>query len=264
MKYRADLAETIGMIAGSIRALASGALVMLAMACSAAGQSNVRPPIGDYGSPPDAMIFYVAHGPADACGPGCADWIAAEGTIEWDTHKRLIAILDRQGGRKLPIVIHTWGKSGFNVAASMGRILRARGVDATVGATEVGACRDRPETECFALKRPGGPLDASIEPLASGCDVACLLMLAGAVHRRLPPDTKVILSGMTIFNRLAPNVSNEQRESLTSIFGDQLRLYLRQMGVDPELIDMVSRNSETRRVTELPPSEWVRLGIVTP
>jgi len=60
---------------------------------------SARPPIGDYGSPPDAMIFYVAHGAAGACGPGCADWIAAEGTVQWDTHKRLIAILDRQPPR---------------------------------------------------------------------------------------------------------------------------------------------------------------------
>ena len=52
-----------------------------------------------HGSPPDAMIFYVAHGATGACGQGCADWIAAEGTVQWDTHKRLFAILDRQSGR---------------------------------------------------------------------------------------------------------------------------------------------------------------------
>lgn len=47
-----------------------------------------RPPIGGFGSPPDAMIFYVAHGAAGTCGPGCSEWIAAEGTVQWDTHKR--------------------------------------------------------------------------------------------------------------------------------------------------------------------------------
>jgi hypothetical protein len=253
----------IGMNASSIRRFLLGVLVTLTMAGSAAGQTATRPPIGDYGSPPDAMIFYVAHGPADACGPGCADWIAAEGTVEWDTNRRLIAILDRQAARKLPVVIHTWGQSSFNVAVKMGRILRDRGVDATVGATEVGACRDRPEAECFALKRPGGPLDAGIAPLPSGCDVVCVLMLAGAVHRRLPPGTRVILDGMAIYNRLAPNVSNEERDGATAIFYEQFKLYLRQMGVDPELIDIVSHNSQTRHATELPPSEWVRLGVVT-
>ena len=79
------------------------------------------------------MIFYVAHGAPGACGPGCSDWIAAEGTVQWDTYKRLIAILDRQAGRKLPVVIHALGESNLNVATSLGRILRDRGIDTTAG-----------------------------------------------------------------------------------------------------------------------------------
>src|SRR5215475_15798412 len=104
------------------RKIIFGGLMLLA--ASAASAQAPRPAVGGIGSPPDAMIFYVAHGAADACGPGCSDWIAAEGTVQWDTHKRLIAILDRQAGRKLPIVIHSRGQSNLNVATSMGRILR--------------------------------------------------------------------------------------------------------------------------------------------
>ena len=55
----------------------------------------------------------------------------------------------------------------------------------------------------------------------------------------------------------------EQRQGLTVQFGDQFRRYLREMGVEPELLDIVDRNSETRRQTEMPPSEWIRLHIVT-
>jgi hypothetical protein len=97
----------------------------------------------------------------------------------------------------------------------------------------------------------------------ASCDLACVLMLAGGVHRRLPPGTRMILTSMAIRNRLAPNVSDEQRESLTARFGEQFRLYLREMGVDTELLDIVDRNSESRHQTELPPSEWTRLRIVT-
>ncbi len=35
------------------------------------------------------------------------------------------------------------------------------------------------------------------------------------------------------------------------------------MGVETELLDIVDRNSEAQRQTELPPSEWTRLRIVT-
>ena len=156
----------------------------------APAQDPNRPAVGGIGSPVDAMIFYVAHGPEGACGPGCSDWIAAEGTVQWDTHKRLINILDRQAGRKLPVLIHAWGESNLNVATSLGRILRDRGVDATVGTTEVEACAGKSEAECFALKRPGGPLDAKLKLTDARCDLGCVLMLAGGVHRSLPPGTK--------------------------------------------------------------------------
>jgi hypothetical protein len=226
-------------------------------------QTLQRPPIGGVGSLPDAMIFYVAHGAPGACGEGCSDWIAAEGTVQWDTHKRLIAILDRNAGHKYPIVIHAWGESNLNVAASLGRILRDRGIDTTAGDTVVNACNGKNDTECFTLKRPGGPLDARLNVTDQRCDFGCVLMLAGGVHRSLPRGTSVILSGMSIHNRLAPNVSDERREGLTTLFGEQFRLYLRDMGVEQELLDIVDKNSQAHRQTELAPSEWLRLRIVT-
>jgi hypothetical protein len=246
----------------SARAILLGGL--MSVAAGSFAQTPQRPLVGGIGSPPDAMIFYVAHGAADACGPGCSDWIAAEGTVQWDTHKRLINILDRQAGRKLPVVIHSWGESNLNVATSLGRILRGRGIDTMAGPTEVDACHAKAEAECFALKRPGGPLDAKIHaPDAAPCDLACALILAGGVHRTLPPGTRVILSGMAIHNRLAPNVSRDEREGASTRFGELFRIYLRDMGVETELLDIVDRNSEARRQTELRPPEWMRLRIVT-
>jgi hypothetical protein len=50
---------------------------------------------------------------------------------------------------------------------------------------------------------------------------------------------------------------------LTARFGELFRIYLREMGVETELLDIVDRNSASRRATELPPSEWDRLRIVT-
>jgi hypothetical protein len=249
--------------AASVAIAALGTLINLAAACSAQAQTPQRSPVGGFGSPPDAMIFYVAHGAPGACGQGCSDWIAAEGTVQWDTHKRLIAILDRNTGRRLPVVIHAWGESNLNTAVSLGRIMRDRGVDTTAGTTEVDGCNGKSEADCFALKRPGGPLDAKLNITDQRCDIACVLMLAGGVHRSLPQGTRVILGGMAIHNRLAPNVSDERREGLTVLFGEQFRVYLREMGVEPELLDIVDKDSQSHRQTELPPSEWIRLRVVT-
>jgi hypothetical protein len=247
----------------SLRAAIFGGLIGLIAAGAAQAQEPRRPAVGGIGSPVDAMIFYVAHGADGACGQGCSEWIAAEGAVQWDTHKRLIAILDRHAGRMLPVIIHAWGDSDLNVAASLGRILRDRGIDTTVGTTTVEACNDKSEAECFALKRPGGPLEAKVTLTGTRCDLACVLTLAGGVHRTLPAGTRMILGGMSIRNRLAPNVSEERRQGLTTLFGDQFRRYLKDMGVEPELLDIVDRNAEANRATEMPPSEWLRLHIVT-
>jgi hypothetical protein len=243
---------------------ALSAILLWLTACATAAQVPPRPPVGGIGSPPDAMIFYVAHGAPDACGPGCADWIAAEGTVQWDTHKRLFNILERNAGHKLPVIIHVWGASNLNVATSLGRILRDHGIDTTIGATEVEVCDGKPEAECFALKRPGGPLGARMKPPAEPCDLTCVLMLAGGTHRSLPIGSKVMLTGMVLRNRLAPNVSQEARETLPERYGEQFRKYLRDMGVETELLDIADRQTETRRAVELPASEWTRLHIVTP
>jgi hypothetical protein len=247
----------------SMRAAIIGGLISLAASGLAQAQDSRRPPVGGIGSPVDAMIFYVAHGADGACGPGCSEWIAAEGAVQWDTHKRLIAILDRQAGRKLPVVINSWGNSNLNVATSLGRILRGRGIDTTAGSTEVEACNAKPDAECFALKRPGGPLDAKLRTAGFTCDIACVLTLAGGVHRSLPRETQVVVSGMAIHNRLELNVPEERRQGLTARFGELFRLYLREMGIETELLDIIDSNSESHRQTKLPLSEWFRLRIVT-
>jgi hypothetical protein len=245
-----------------LRIIVVGGLMLLA--ASAVSAQAPRPAVGGIGSPADAMIFYVAHGAADSCGPGCSDWIAAEGTVQWDTHKRLYNILDRNAGRKLPLIIHVWGESNLNVATTLGRILRERGLDTSAGTTEVEVCRGKSEAECFALKRPGGPLEAKVKSPDAPCDLTCVMMLAGGVHRSLPAGTRVVLSGMVVRNRMAPNVSEEARKILPGFYGEQFRKYLRDMGIETELLDIVDRQGESRRGVEMPPAEWARLHIVTP
>jgi hypothetical protein len=222
-----------------------------------------RPPVGGIGQLPDAMIFYVAHGAKGACGPGCSEWIAAEGAVKWDTHKRLINILDRTAGRKLPVVINAWGDSSFNVATSLGRLLRGRGIDTTMGPTEVEACRGKSEADCFALKRQGGPLDATVKVPDNPCDNACVLILAGGVHRSLPAGSKVMLTGMGVHNRLGLNMTKDEQTGATSRFDELFRIYLREMGVGTEILDLMDKATNIRRRIELAPADWTRLRLVT-
>ena len=234
---------------------------------------DARPPVGGVASPEDAMIFYRAHnqksvaqngdGQNGACGSSCSDWVAAEGAVEWDTFKRLFAFLERFGARKLPVVLNVRGNGSLNVAMTLGKIIREHGLDVSVGTTFVAGCTNATDAACFARKRSGEPLDATVGTTAVGCDVVCVLALAGGVHRTLPAGARVIIGPTHIVNRVAPNVSKEQQQGLQASYSDQYRLYLKQMGVDPQVVDIIDRAAQTGHTIEISSQDWGRLGLAT-
>jgi len=239
-------------------------LVMAMLAAPAArAQEAARPPVGGVISPADAMIFYLARGQDGACGQNCSEWIAAEGVVEWDTFKRLFAFAARLGERKLPVILDVWGESDLKVAMSLGKIIRDHGLDVSAGKTVVAECANATDAACIALKRSGKLLDASINFSAVECDIVCLLILAGGVHRTLPADAKVIIGPTHISNRLAPNVSEERQKGLQAFYGDQYRIYLTQMGVAADVAGIIEKNAASGRATQISRADWLRLGIVT-
>jgi hypothetical protein len=226
-------------------------------------QDAARPPVGGVTSPQGAMIFYAAHGGEEACGAHCSDWIAAEGVVQWDTFKRLFAFLDRFGQSKAPVVLNVWGEGDLKAAMSLGKIIRERGLDTSAGTTVVAGCAKAPDADCFALKRSAAPLDARIDPSFVECDLTCVLVLAGGVHRSLPAGASVVIGGMQIRNRAAPNVSPESDKGLHTYYDEQLELYLSQMGVNPQVVAIMDRESKTHRATPLTNNDWLKLGLVT-
>jgi hypothetical protein len=243
-------------------------LAMLAIGGSQIALSQTRPggvpaPVpGGIGSLADAVMIYPAHGASGACGENCSDWLAAEGTVHWDGHKRIIAGLDRFADRKRPVFLNVREQSNLSVATSIGKILRERGIDVGVGRTIADQCRGLRESECVALKRSGVPLQASLLSI-SACDLTCVLMLAGGVRRTMSEDTTVLIQSTQIASRLGLNVSDEHREGLRVRFREQTKLYLTQMGVDPALADLIDANYGIARNTQLSRADVVRLRIVT-
>jgi hypothetical protein len=238
-------------------------VVSIFLAPATRGQDGLRPPVGGVISPADAMIFYLARGQDGACGPDCTEWIAAEGIVEWDTFKRLFAFAARLGERKLPVILNVWGESDLKVAMSLGKIIRDRGLDVSAGKTVVAGCADATEIACMALKRSGKSLDAAIDTSAVECDTVCVLILAGGVHRTLPAGAKVFIGPTHVRDRLAPNVSEERQKGLLAYYGDQYRIYLKQMGVATDVVGIIEQNAASGRATQILRAGWQRLGIVT-
>src|SRR5436309_13845539 len=55
------------------------------------------------------MIFFVAKSERGACGPGCSEWIAAEGDFDAGAAQRLRDVLVSLNGRDLPIFFNSPG-----------------------------------------------------------------------------------------------------------------------------------------------------------
>ena len=57
------------------------------------------------------MVFFLAKGSAGSCGPGCGEWIAAEGRFVPGTAQRLRDFLGLLPRKDLPVFFHSTGGS---------------------------------------------------------------------------------------------------------------------------------------------------------
>ena len=116
------------------------------------GAGKKAPPAARRGPP---IVFYLAKGEPHTCGPGCSEWIAAEGDFDRGAVQRLRALLDRLGPRNLPIYFHSPGGL-VGDAIEIGQMMRARKMTAGVGRTVLEGCEaDAAGRACQALKRSG-------------------------------------------------------------------------------------------------------------
>jgi hypothetical protein len=134
----------------------------------------------------EPMVFYLAKGEPDACGPGCNEWIAAEGSVDFGAAQRLRA---RLGKRKLPIFFRSPGGLAAQ-AMDIGRLLRERQMTAGVSRTSPAGCIGASDESCRALKRSGQTLDAELSNFG-GCNSACVIVLTGAKVRQVPPGARL-------------------------------------------------------------------------
>ena len=201
----------------------------------------------------DPMVFYLAQGQADACGPGCDEWIAAEGTIDLEALRRLRTLLTRLGERNLPIFFHSPG--GFrSPAVGIGRLLRERGMTAGVSRTIATVCVGASDDTCRALKQSGEALAAELHDFA-GCSSACVFALIGAKVRQVPAVARL---GVHQGKAERPDFDGQSRAKSNA----QVGRYLREMEIDDRLLDIILR-VPYERVHFLSRDEIANFGIDT-
>lgn len=188
------------------------------------------------------IVFYLAKGEPGACGPGCAEWIAADGMIDFAAPQRLRALFNRLGRRNLPIFFHSPGGS-VSGALAIGRLLRERGLTAGVGSTVPQGCDPKlpRETACEKLKRSGRDLQAQLDIGHTMCNSACVYALMGAAVRQIPPGAGLgIHSSSFSFvdhdgHALARPSSLQLRTTVAASYA-RIAHYFGEMGIDPALL----------------------------
>jgi hypothetical protein len=184
-----------------------------------------------------AMVFYDAHGGPNACGPGCSEWIAAEGEIDDGSANRLQRLLFQLNGARLPIFFNSPGGKVIT-AMELGRLIRARQLTVSVGHTVPVGCDlgATGEKSCAAKISAGRQIEAELTRDAV-CNSACVDAMAGGAVRLIPPWVTLGVHNVDVDptrqNLLVARVMELREETVQA----RLRHYIRIMGIDGGLLD---------------------------
>lgn len=184
------------------------------------------------------LLFYLAKGEPNACGPGCSEWIAAEGQFDSGAAERFRHFLKQTSGRTLPIYFYSPGGLTDN-GLTIGRMLRERGMTAGVARTIPEGCIGKSEAVCRAMKRSGAPLLARWRGINAGCNSSCVYALIGAKVRHVPPGARVGIHASKVpyigeWERLFANVQ-------LASFNLELRNYIHEMGISDDLYGAIQK-----------------------
>jgi len=233
-------------------------------AAAAIAQKLPEPTRDDPAAPNVALTtpieFYLAHGDANACGPGCSEWIAAEGKIDIGAADRFRQLLRKLGDRRPPIYLHSPGGKLIG-ALELGRFIRDKKFEVSVGHTvPIGCGSDKQSANsCEARKRAGQAVEAEISSTHYACNSGCVYALAGGAVRLVPPWVKLGIHDMGA----DPDSRVPRGVSLTTamrLFHARLRSYLRAMGIDDALFS-ASLATPFASVRFLQRDDVVRFGI---
>jgi hypothetical protein len=212
------------------------------------------------------MVFYIARGAPDACGPGCDSWIAVEGKIDGAAAGRFRKFMRAQKDHHLPLYFASPG-GNLEQALEIGRLLHERPAVARIGQTVVKECGGEPQAgeACLKIKQSGRVLDAELSVRGGACNSACPYLILGASQREIAPNASMAIHSpkITLIYRGAKPPENLRVAAMQKArerSHQMVATYLAKMGIDRGLLDLAETvKFESRHV--LTRDEIVRFGI---
>ena len=189
------------------------------------------------------MSFSVVKGEPNACGPGCAEWIAAQGDFDAKVANRFRDLLDKLPNSHLPVFFNSRGGQ-IGPALSVGELLRLHAMRAGIGRTISNSGNS------------GGKRQYRIEYRNSICASACAYAFIGATSREVAPAAR-----LGVHNGRAAGSTNPAGDRLDKL-DDTLRIYAISKGIDPALIDLAA-SIPTTHMYWLTRSTMMHYGIVS-
>ena len=127
--------------------------------------------------------------------PSCFVRLAIEGKITADTPKQLKKLLNGLGGRKLPVVFQSHG-GDVDAALSVGRMIRAAGLDTAVGRTQLNDC-PMLDPRCTQKIIRDGWSEDEVHAEGAYCFSACPFALIGGTARTAATNASIGLHQIT-------------------------------------------------------------------
>jgi hypothetical protein len=204
------------------------------------------------------MMFFVAKGGPNACGPGCSEWIAAEGMIDPDAAQRFRDFLATLPRRDLPVFLNSIGGiAGQGIV--LGATLREHRMTVGVGRTIPEGCRQAAANDdaCRSVMRAKREHRARLATEGARCISACVYALVGGSVRQVARDAQIGIHSV----RLPRSPSQEWAPGVNDVH-NLLKRYMVEMGVDPGLTDAAAKVSADG-VRYLSRDEIARFGLET-
>lgn len=200
------------------------------------------------------MIFFVAKGAPNACGPGCSEWIAAEGAFDSTVAKRFKEFFESLPRRDLPIFFNSIG-GNTQQAALMAPVLRDNRMKAGVARTLPEGCSaDVANNEaCRRLIQSKAEVKARLLTKGAWCNSACGIAFVGASSRQVAVDARMGIHAAVLIGD-----SKGKEESANWAH----KRFLIQMGIDPGLVDLMN-SIPFHRGRFMSRDEITRFGIET-
>lgn len=198
------------------------------------------------------------------CKEICIQWISAEGKITADTPQRFKKLLRSLKGRKLPVVFQSRG-GDVDAALSVGRMIRAAGLETAVGRTQLNDCPMLVPRCAQKIVRDGWS-EGEVRAGGAYCFSACPLALAGGKVRAAAANAYIGIHQITN----GPNRPATGRRNLDAIstktdpaLKRMLSIYLDEMSVNSDDVFAMMGLATPEGLYYVQSAEALKSGVVT-